>query len=203
MDGLIKFVVESEKKQSRNLGFEIYMEGKGKVAHGLVWYDLSSGSGSSNSSALNTTILHPALNLGSNQPFTPVAISKRIPVPVPRTSIALSFNFFGEAIPPAEFDAAFGAANVEILDHIIRGRQLQIPHDRYEYDDSDAHIAVIGNGGVGITWLQVFQILQTMHGFVTRSPPHCQMLQYEIYFGPELVGFGLLWYDSPKMAAES
>ena len=60
------------------------------------------------------------------------------------------------------------------------------------------HLSVIENRGIkDMTWLEPFQILQALRGFVV-DVGHCRMLQWEIRMDlDEVVGIGLLWYHPP------
>jgi len=201
LDGLREFMLGGEKQKSRNIQFDIEVEGKGKVGLGLVWHESpSTVVGSGNGSSLNATSLRlPTANSSLVNSSLPLVVaSDRIWVPIPGTSIMLVFDFFGDPIPPAEYEKAFAASNLEIIDWICQHGNEPIPHDRFEYDNSDAHVVVVANRGVPLTWVELFQILQGLHGFVTGNPPHYQILHYEIYKGLDIIGFGLLWYDTPK-----
>jgi len=198
LGGLRDFMLRPSAQESRNLQFDLSVEGKGKVGFGLVWRNPST-TAAGNVFPNATSLQPPTANASLVNATLPlVAASERQWVPIPGTSIMLVFDFFGDPIPPTEYEKAFAASNLEIIDHIGRRSNWPIPHGRFEYDDSDAHIVVIADRGIDVTWLELFQILQGLHGFVTGHPPRYQILHYEIYQGLDIVGFGLLWYDTPR-----
>lgn len=186
------------KEESRNLKFDLSVEGKGKVGYGFFWHTSSptaAGGGFRNATSVQTPTANSSL-VDSSLPL--VAASERQWVPIPGTTMMLVFDFFGDPIPRAEIEIAFRASILEIVDRIGHHGSSPIPHDRFEYDDSDAHIVVIANRGVPITWLELFQILQGLNGFLTGDPPRCQVLHHEIYKDLDMIGFGLLWYNGPS-----
>lgn len=199
MEGLRKFMLGSSKQETRNLQFDISLEGKGKIGSGLLWSDssLEVVGDANNGSFPNAT--SPQLN-SSTSPLLNASLvtSDRIPVPIPNTPFTLLFDYFGPPIPPAEFDKSFTASNLRIIDYLGHSTNYPISYDRFEYDDSAAHIAVIGTRGTSITWLQLFRILQGLRGVVIGAPPRYQNLHYEIYSAVDgLIGFGLLWMNDP------
>lgn len=199
LGGLREFMLRKGKEEARNLQFDLSVEGKGKVGFGLFWHDQSPtavGGALRNATSLQLPTANSSL-VDASLPL--VAASERQWVPVPGTSLMLVFNFFGDPIPPAEYDIAFRASVLEIIEWIGHHGTWPIPHNRFEYDASDAHIVVIANRGIPVTWLELFQILQTLNGFVTGDPPHYQILHYEIYRGLDIVGFGLLWDNTPRV----
>lgn len=202
LNGLSSFMIGSDIIESRNLAFSINVKGKGRVGHGLVWHDLLDVETITRRSPSSTTSLHLSNGTISSATNNPSPLTERIPFPIAGTPIALVFDFFGAAIPPSEFEKAFTAATLDIINFVARDPAWPIPHDRFEYDSSDAHLCVIGTRGVSITWLQLFHILQGLHSFVTRQSTHCQILHYDIFMSNDIIGFGLLWY-SPVSGIEA
>ena len=200
IDGLRTFMLESEPQHANDLQFEIKADGKGKVGHGLVWHDYSdAGAVAKRSYTFNATSLYLPLVPLSSHPLNSSLTQKKVPFPIPDTNILLTFSFFGDPIPPSEFESAFTAANLEILDYVARYPTWGIPYDRYEYDGPSVHIVIIGNKGIPITFIELFKILQGLHMFVSGSAggeKHYQLLQFDIG-GAEGLGFGLVWYYPP------
>ncbi len=123
---------------------------------------------------------------------------------IPGTPLTLLFDFFGDAIFPAEFNKAFTNAHLDIADAFGQHPFAPIPDNRFEYDGSDVHIAVMGNAGIDITWVLLADVLRGLQEFVTGTRgegPHYRALHYEIYVHTQvIIGFGYLWYYPPFAA---
>lgn len=119
--------------------------------------------------------------------------------PLEGTPFTLLFNYFSDPIPLAAFHEAFTACMLRIINYINRYSHYPIPHNRFEYDDSDVHIAFIGNGGLQITWLDLFRLFQGLLGFVEEKEGNRRIMHWEILAREKgKVGFGLLWYYPPE-----
>lgn len=203
LERLEGFMLAGEKEMSRNLQFDVHLEGKGKIGFGLVWHEPPASNATIG--AKNATSFHHSADSSSlstilgNSSSHLLTATERHRVDIPAAGLTLIFDYLGAPIPLQAFSDAFAAVNLQIIDYITRYMAWPIPNNRYEYDDTDAHIVVIADRGIPITWLQLFQILQGLYGFVTGTPPRCQVLHYQIYSDEGVVGFGLLWYDdSPR-----
>ncbi|KAL6721976.1 hypothetical protein ACLMJK_001081 [Lecanora helva] len=204
LDGLSDFVTGTE---CRNLAFDISEDDDGDIGIGLVWHDDGqppsiAGQGAANNSSepsVNPMQLPPGVTNSSHDSLS--SANKQSSVPVPGTDMHLLFTFFGEPIPPPAFQAAYAASIVRILDAVRGHPNSPITQNRFDEDSTNTHIAVLGNRGPSITWLQLFQILQALYGFVTEEPYNYQILQYDIYLQPGVqFGIGLLWYYPPAAA---
>lgn len=119
--------------------------------------------------------------------------------PIADTPFTLLFNYFSDPIPIAAFREAFVACMLRIINYTDRYSHYPIPHNRFEYDDSDVHIAFIGNGALQITWLDLFRLFQGLLGFVEEKEGNRRIMHWEILAREKgKVGIGLLWYYPPE-----
>ena len=204
LDGLTRFMVDSDHPESRNVAYDILLNGRNKIGYGLVWYEPFTIEGAAaNATSLGGNSLQVSPSL-LNASRTTGANNEPTWVPIRRTSMSLFINYFGDPLPPSEVEEVFSAMSLEIIDHIIPFPDWPLPVDRVIYDKSNMHISVIGDNGRTIIWLQLFQILQGLYAFVsglTPYSPHYQTLRYDIWLNSSAqFGTGSMWYDPPNAA---
>ena len=125
--------------------------------------------------------------------------------PVPNTDVTLNFTYFGYIIPVVRAVSIIDDARQEVLSHVASSSEDTPTNHFFEHSthatSPTAHacsVVVQTYEGFGLSWLQLYQILEGLMQFTGGAgidhQVHYQTLQFEINLADTgRVGIGLLW----------
>ena len=128
-----------------------------------------------------------------------------VPYPVPNTAVTLNFTYFGYKIPVVRAHSIIDDARQEILSHLASSSEDAPTNHFFEYSTHatsrtphDCSVVVQTYEGLGLSWLQLAQILEGLTQFTSGADidrqVHYQTLQFEINIADTgRVAIGLLW----------
>lgn len=230
IQGLYRYMtagVGTEETHYQALEFEIEVSGQEKpdIGYGLVWYFKPTKSEVQKRvtlplplSSINERTLRP-LNVTFPQPSTETLrlllntshsllgssnVQEHTIFPIPRTSLSLSFYFFGPSIPPQNVEATLQRAIAKVRPYLnTRSEMNPIENDAFQYvlpASIPVAVTVFSYHHHKITWRQLFDVLFGLYAFTTTfgtdlEETHNQVLGFRIvnsYSGK--IGVGTISY---------
>ena len=194
------------------LEFEVEARGleKPNIGYGLVWYFNPTGS------EVQKRVTRPILNLTFPQPS--YEITRRLPnttlvlpgaenddeptiFPIARTSLSLSFHFFGVSIPARSVKATLQGAMAEVRPFLnSRSEDDPIADDAFRWilplspeAGRPVAVTVFTYHSQKITWRQLFDVLFGLYAFTTTFGTDLKEPHYQI------LGFTVVDHDSKRL----
>ena len=194
------------------LEFEVEAKGleKPNIGYGLVWYFNPTGS------EVQKRVTRPILDLTFPQPS--YEITRRLPnttlvlpgaenddeptiFPIAKTSLSLSFHFFGASIPARSVIATLQGAIAEVRPFLnSRSEDDPIADDAFRWilplsPEAGRLVAVtvFTYHGHKITWRQLFDVLFGLYAFTTTFGTDLKEPHYQI------LGFRVVDHDSKRL----
>ncbi|CAD6563712.1 MAG: hypothetical protein ASARMPREDX12_000027 [Alectoria sarmentosa] len=133
------------------------------------------------------------------------AFQASVPYPVPDTAITLNFTHFGFQIPVVRALSTIFDARQQVLSRLASNSEEATKNTIFEFSTCSTlptslvcSVVVQAYGGVGLSWLQLDQILEGLTQFSsgagTDRQVHYQSLGFEIdHLDEGRIGTGLLW----------
>ena len=223
LQGLYRYMtagVGTVETHYQALEFEIEASGQEKpdIGYGLVWYFKPTESEVQKSvtlplpiSSINERTFRP-LNLTFPQPSPETLrrllntslslpgssnVQEHTIFPIPRTSLSLSFYFFGPSIPPQSVEATLQRAIAKIRPYLnTRSEMYPIENDAFQYvlpASIPVAVTVFVYHHQTITWRQLFDILFGLYAFTTTFGTILEETHYQV------LGFRILDLYSNKL----
>lgn len=147
------------------------------------------------------------IRLPIGMPWSPEMSTSQasIPYPVPDTAITLNFTHFGFQIPVVRAISIIYDARRQVLSHLASDSEDATRNRIFEYSTRATlpaprvcSVVIQAYGGLGISWLQLDQILEGLTQFSGGAgidhQVHYQALEFEVNVSAEgRMGIGLLW----------
>ncbi|KAF6241828.1 hypothetical protein HO173_000540 [Letharia columbiana] len=148
-----------------------------------------------------------SLRLPNGIPWSPEISPSQasVPYPVPDTAMTLEFTHLGARIPVVRALSTIYDARQQVLSHLASNIEDATKNHIFGYSTRSAtptprvcSVVVQASGSLGLSWLQLDQILQGLTQFSSGAGPdhrvHYQTLEFEVNLADEgRIGTGLLW----------
>lgn len=210
LQGLYRYMtagVGVEHTHYQALEFEIEVSGQEKpdIGYGLVWYFNPTESEVQKRvtlpfpiSSINERTLRP-LNLTFLQPSTETLqqllntslslsgssnMQEHTAFPIPKTSLSLSFYFFGPSIPPQSVEATLQNAIAKVRPYLNTKSEMNpIENDAFQYVlpvSVPVAVTVFTYPHHKITWRQLFDVLFGLYAFTTTFGTDLKETHYKV-----------------------
>lgn len=237
LQGLYRYMtagVGTQETHYQALEFEIEVSGQEKpnIGYGVVWYfnptksevqtrvtlpPSISSINEENLRLLNLTFPQPStetLRRLLNATFTlPGSNNEHEPIifPIPKTSLRLSFYYFGPSIPAGSVEATLQGAIAKVRPYLNTASEMDpIENDAFRYvlplsgeAGIPVAVTVFAYQSHKVTWRQLFDILFGLYAFTTTfgtdlEETHYQVLGFRIVdFYSRKLGVGTISYFKP------
>ena len=169
------------------------------------------GAGQTEVSLVNVTLGHDKKTLvcsdGIQESLSPSFSRAAVAYKIPDTAITLNFTFFGFRIPVIRALSTLYEAQHQIQTHLANNTETTTMENNFEYYTPIAPqatrvfpVLVQAYEGLGLSWVQLDQILQGLRQFSSGAgvdrQPHYQELQFQVISSDEgRLGYGSLMCD--------